>query len=103
MLIKILTALKGVHIKDRRDYIVLRSTLVLFIARYLNIGCPWRIRAAKMYKHKYFEIRKLPTKHNCMWSNPIEDQNQDHQKISSKFIVDAIKGELDDYLIFMSL
>lgn len=55
-----LTVLKGSHIKDHRDYIVLRRNPDLFVARCVRTGCPWRILDAKMLKHGFFKIRKLP-------------------------------------------
>lgn len=83
-------AIKTSHIKQARNYRVMRSDTTLYEAKCVIAECPWRIRVMKKKRHGYFEISKLPFEHNCM----LRTLERDHKKLSSRLIANVIKQQV---------
>ncbi|XP_047313724.1 uncharacterized protein LOC124917311 [Impatiens glandulifera] len=83
-------AIKSSHIRESRNYHVLKSTTVLYEAKCTIVTCPWKIRVIKSKRSGYFQITKLPAQHNCL----LRTIQRDHKKLSSKMIGSVIKQQI---------
>ncbi|KAK1383764.1 hypothetical protein POM88_021499 [Heracleum sosnowskyi] len=77
------------HIKNSRNYHVVKSDTTRYEATCVVKDCPWRIRVMKSKRSGLFVITKLPAEHNCI----LMTLERDHKKISSRMIADTIKQQ----------
>nr|XP_017239404.1 PREDICTED: uncharacterized protein LOC108212188 [Daucus carota subsp. sativus] len=83
-------SIKSDHIRESRNYRVVKSTPTLYEGKCVVDDCPWRIRVTLRKKYGFFEITKLPAAHTCL----LRTIERDHQKLSSSLIASTIKQQV---------
>ncbi|XP_057720191.1 uncharacterized protein LOC130934661 [Arachis stenosperma] len=85
----VISAIKSYTISRGVDYTVYELELQTFYAKYkgYGAGCDWLIRASLIRKKACWEIRRYNGKHTCT----IDTISQDHAKLDSDIIAEAIK------------
>ncbi|RYR50148.1 hypothetical protein Ahy_A07g036730 [Arachis hypogaea] len=94
----VIKAMKDYTIRRGVDYRVYESVPTTFYAKctQYGAGCDWLTRVTKMQKNYCWKIRRYNGSHTCTRSNI----SQDHSKIDSKTVAEAIKPlvEVDPYI-----
>ncbi|RYR10053.1 hypothetical protein Ahy_B05g078519 [Arachis hypogaea] len=100
---EVIKAMKDYIIRRGVDYRVYESEPTTFYAKCTQYGkgCDWLIRVTKMQKKYCWEIRRYNGSHTCTRSTI----SQDHSKLDSKIVAEAIKPlvEVDPSLMVKSV
>ncbi|XP_057744850.1 uncharacterized protein LOC130962689 [Arachis stenosperma] len=85
----VISAIKSYTISRGVDYDVYESEPQIFYTKWkgYGAGCNWLIRASLIQKKACWEIRRYNGKHTC----PVGTISQDHAKLDSDTIADAIR------------
>ncbi|KAL6518339.1 hypothetical protein OROMI_034040 [Orobanche minor] len=84
-----ISAIKANHMKNSRNYHVIKSDTTRYEAKCVVEDCPWRIRVMKSKRSGLFVITKLPAEHNCI----LRTLQRDHKQLTSRMIANAIKQQ----------
>ncbi|RYQ91464.1 hypothetical protein Ahy_B09g097343 [Arachis hypogaea] len=89
-----ITVIKDYTIRRGVDYQVYESKLMTFYAKctQYSSSCDWLIRVNRMRKRYYWDIRRCNNSHACTKATI----SQDHSKLDSNTIAEAIKPLVED-------
>ncbi|XP_074323481.1 uncharacterized protein LOC141660395 [Apium graveolens] len=83
-----ISAVKANHIKNSRDYHVIKSDTTRYEAKCVVEDCSWRMRVMKLKQSGFFVITKLPAEHNYI----LRTLQRDHKQLTSRMIANVTES-----------